>query len=117
MSPDKPLGPSLLKEIKNKELLHKLIDQLNKDIELAGPGFRIAHKTDAKDIVKQLQSFLLECIKTDFDGYLNFLYRVDVSENLLNSLKESDPLVLSEKVTWIVLQREWQKVWFKSKNR
>ena len=111
------MGPSLLKEIENKRLLDELILQLNKDIELAGLDFRIVQKTVAQEIVEQLQSLLLKCIKTDFDGYLNFLYRVDVSENLLRSLKESDPLMLSQKVTWIVLQRECQKVWFKSKNR
>ena len=113
MLPESTMGPSLLKEIENKRLLHELIGQLNKDIDLAGLRFAIDHKSDAREIVEQLQSFLLKCIKTDFGGYLNFLYRVDVSENLLRSLNEPDPLVLSEKVTWIVLQREWQKVWYK----
>lgn len=111
------MGPSLLKEIENQRLLQELIRQLNKDIELAGLDFKILQKADAQETVEQLQSLLLKCIKTDFDGYLNFLYRVDVSEDLMRSLKESDPLMLSQKVTWIVLQREWQKVWFKSKNR
>ncbi len=117
MPPAEPIGPSLLKEIENTRLLHELILQLNKDIALAGLDFKIVQKAAAQEIVAQLQSLLFECIKTDFDGYLNFLYRVDVSEHILRSLKESDPLMLSQKVTWIVLQREWQKVWFKSKNQ
>ncbi len=52
-------------------------------------------------------------IQEKFAEYLNLLYIVDVSEAKIKALDGSDMLKLSEQVTFLILQREWQKVWFK----
>ena len=107
----------LVQEIENKHLLVELIRQLNKDLILAGLHFQMPEETNAKEVVSELRSILLGLISNDFGDYLNFLYRVDVSENKLKSLNEITPDKIATKVTRMVLEREWQKVWFKNKNR
>jgi len=107
----------LVQEIENKHLLVELIRQLNKDLILAGLRFQLAEGTKAKEVVSDLRSTLLGLITHNFGDYLNLLYRVDVSEKKLKSLKEIDPDKIATKVTQMVLEREWQKVWFKNKNR
>ena len=107
----------LVQEIETKHLLVELIRQLNKDLILAGLRFQVAEETTGKAVVSELGSFLLGLITHDFGDYLNFLYRVDVSENKLKSLKEINPDKIATAVTQMILEREWQKVWFKNKNR
>jgi hypothetical protein len=107
----------LAQEIEEKHLLVELIRQLNKDAILAGVSFQMEEQAVPKKLVTELRSNLYRMISNNFGDYLNFLYRVDVSENKLKSLKEIDPEKIANAVTQLVLEREWQKVWFKNKNR
>lgn len=107
----------LLEEIENKHLLIELIRQLNKDLKLAGLSLQLTEDIRAKELVSELRYILLGMITDNFGDYLNFLYRVDVSENNLKTLKEIDPEKIATAVTQMVLEREWQKVWFRNKNR
>mgnify|MGYP003608609202 FL=1 len=50
-----------------------------------------------------------------FAEYLNLLYIIDVSEEQIKKLDGSDVFKLSEDVTFLILKREWQKVWFRNK--
>jgi hypothetical protein len=54
-------------------------------------------------------------IQHKFSDYLNLLYIVDVSEPKVRELDGNDTIKLSEVVTFLILQREWQKVWYKEK--
>jgi hypothetical protein len=46
---------------------------------------------------------------------LNLLYIIDVSEEEVKKLDGSDISILSGQVSFLILKREWQKVWFRSK--
>lgn len=107
----------LAQEIEEKHLLVELIRQLNKDAILAGVSFQMEEGSVPKKLVTELRSNLYRMISNNFGDYLNFLYRVDVSENKLKSMKEIDPEKIANAATQLVLEREWQKVWFKNKNR
>ena len=61
-----------------------------------------------------LHETVYKLIQEKFADYLNLLYIVDVSEIKVKQLDSSDMVKLSEDVTFLILQREWQKVWFKS---
>jgi hypothetical protein len=61
-----------------------------------------------------LHETLYRLIQEKFTEYLNLLYIIDVSEQKVRQLDGSDTLRLSEEVTFLILQREWQKVWFKN---
>ena len=54
-------------------------------------------------------------IEEKFADYLNLLYIIDVSEKKVKALDGSDPLELAEAVSFLILKREWQKVWFRNK--
>lgn len=109
-------GLVFLREIENKHLMVDLIRQLNKDSQLAGLDFELEEKAQAEEIIAKLQSYLLHIITNDFGTYLNLLYRVDLSEKKMKAIQETSPIKIAQAVTQMVLEREWQKVWFKNKN-
>ena len=105
---------SLLTEIEGVDLYAKLIEQLNKDFNLVGVEKCIHSDCSPQDLILQLQRITMQLINTNFDGYLNLLYRVDVSENEIKKLDGSDLEKMTEQVVYLLLKREWQKVWFKN---
>ncbi len=93
----------------------KLIVQLNKDLLYANIDLEFDEETLPTSLKFVLQETVFNLISSKFSDYLNLLYIVDVSEAKIRSLDGSDALKLSEEVTFLLLQREWQKVWFKAK--
>lgn len=55
-------------------------------------------------------------MKNDFQTYVNLLYRVDVSESKMRQIDDIEMEKIAQKVTSLILIREWQKVWFKNRN-
>ena len=106
----------LLDQIQKEDLLKKLIQQINKDAGLVGIEFNLLESSTAQNLVVDLQNLLLDLIKNDFSSYVNFLYRIDISEKKLIELQDLEINNLSKKVTLLILQKEWQKVWFRSRN-
>jgi hypothetical protein len=62
-----------------------------------------------------VQEKIYKLIQYKFAEYLNLLYIIDVSEEQIKKLDGSDLVELSEQVAFLVLKREWQKVWFRNK--
>jgi hypothetical protein len=62
-----------------------------------------------------LHEKIYRLIQYKFAEYLNLLYIVDVPEEQVKSLDGSDILELSKQVAFLVLKREWMKVWFRNK--
>lgn len=54
-------------------------------------------------------------IQHKFMDYLNLLYIVDVSEEKIKQLDGNDTIELAENVTFLILKREWQKVYYRKK--
>ena len=105
----------LITEAEGLSLYKKLILQLNKDILYANIDLEFDEETLPTSLKLVLQEMVFHLINSKFSDYLNLLYIVDVSEAKIISLDGSDALKLSEQVTFLILQREWQKVWFKAK--
>jgi len=103
----------LLANIEQKNLFLKVIDQINKDFQLANLNERVNSKISPLELIELLKGLLLKLINNHYDDYLNFLYRVDVSEKELLTIQENDLPKIIEKITFVVLKRECQKVWFK----
>ena len=96
------------------ELYHKLIHQLNKDFRFANIYFEAEEDLLPQVLISQLHERVFNLIQSNFSEYLNLLYIVDVSERQVQQFNGSDALVLSKNVTFLILKREWQKVWFKN---
>ncbi|MBC7641800.1 MAG: hypothetical protein H7174_05590, partial [Flavobacterium sp.] len=47
--------------------------------------------------------------------YLNLLYIIDVPEDQIKKLDGSDIEELSAQVAFLILKREWMKVWFRNR--
>lgn len=106
---------ALLSEIESVDLYLKLIEQLNKDFQLAGIEQSFSLDCTPQKLAQELQKIVVRLINNDFDNYLNLLYRVDVSEIEIKKLDGSNIEKMSEQIVYLLLKREWQKVWFKAR--
>jgi hypothetical protein len=111
-----PININLLLEEAQKESLYlKLIMQINKDFNLANEGIDFPMSVSPEDLKIQLHEKIFRLIQYKFAEYLNLLYIIDVSEDQIKKLDGSDVVTLSEEVAFLILKREWQKVWFRYK--
>jgi hypothetical protein len=95
------------------DLYKKLIHQLNKDFLYANIDLSFDDDVLPSSLKLILHETIFRLIQEKFMDYLNLLYIIDVPEYKVKELDGSDVLLLSEQVTFLLLQREWQKVWFK----
>lgn len=96
-------------------LYKKLIQQLNKDFLYANIDLDLDEDILPSSLKLILHETIYKLIQEKFADYLSLLYIIDVSEEKIKQLDGSDILKLSEQVTFLILKREWQKVWFRSK--
>ena len=106
---------SLLSEAENESLYLKLIEQLNKDFNLANEGVDFPMSISPNELKIQLHEKIYRLIQYKFAEYLNLLYIIDVAENQVKKLDGSDISSLAEQVTFLILKREWQKVWYRNR--
>ncbi|MCL5127518.1 MULTISPECIES: hypothetical protein [unclassified Algibacter] len=105
----------LIEEANALNLYEKLILQLNKDFLLANVDLDFHVEVLPSSLKLLLHETVYRLIQEKFNEYLNLLYIIDVSEKEVKALNGDDILELSEAVTFLILKREWQKVWFKNK--
>lgn len=91
----------------------KLIAQLNKDLQLANLDCAFKEGVSPEVLKNQLCDLVFRCINQNFADYLNLLYIIDVSESQIKDLDGSDIVLLTENVVFLILKREYQKVWYK----
>lgn len=108
---------ALLLEAKTESLYAKLIEQINKDFNLANEGIDFPLSTTPEELKIQLHEKIYRLIQFRFAEYLNLLYIIDVNENEIKKLDGSDISELAAQVAFLILKREWQKVWFRNRFR
>lgn len=104
----------VLSEALSTNLYLKLLEQLNKDFNLANDSVDFPMSTSPHDLKIQLHEKIYRLIQYKFAEYLNLLYIIDVAEDQIKKLDGSDLVQLSEQVAFLILKREWQKVWFRN---
>ncbi len=94
--------------------LTELTEQIKKDLSLSGIDTLFFEKIlSADDLLKNLQQFIQEILTyrpADFD---RFMYRVDVPEKEFSSLITTDLDTIVNKIVFLVLKREMQKLVFR----
>lgn len=105
----------LLQEAEKETLYLKLIEQMNKDFNLANEAVDFPLSLLPEELKLQLHEKIYRLIQCKFAEYLNLLYIIDVSEEEIKKLDGSDLVILAEQVAFLILKREWQKVWFRNK--
>jgi ABC-type antimicrobial peptide transport system permease subunit len=105
----------LLLEADQENLYQKLIEQINKDFNLANESIDFHYSTKPEELSIQLIEKIYRLIQYKFAEYLNLLYIIDVSEEEIKKLDGSDISQLSQQVAFLILKREWMKVWFRNR--
>jgi hypothetical protein len=97
------------------QLYYKLILQLNKDFQRAAIDEVFLETISPSDLKIKLHEIIFQLLQNHYSEYLNLLYIIDVSEDKIKKIKEEDAVEISEKIAYLILLRQWQKVWFKDK--
>ncbi|MDP3313615.1 hypothetical protein [Lutibacter sp.] len=105
----------LLEKSVAESLFTKLVGQLNKDFLLANLEEQFHETISPEELKEKLKTVLVKLIATNYDGYLNLLYRIDVSEKELSQIQFENMNEAVDQISFVILKREFQKVWFKSK--
>jgi hypothetical protein len=103
----------LLSEAEKENLYSKLIEQINKDFNFANEAVDFPQSTTPQELKVQLHEKIYRLIQYKYAELLNLLYIIDVPEENIKQLDGSDTVELSEQITFLVLKREWMKVWFR----
>lgn len=106
---------SLLSEAESENLYLRLLEQLNKDFNLANEAIDFPMSILPEELKIQLHEKIYRLIQYKFAEYLNLLYIIDVSEEQIKKLDGADLSELAQEVAFLILKREWQKVWFRNK--
>ena len=103
-------------EIAKDEKLYKLlVQQVNKDFVLAGVDYiSFPEELALNDLINSLSSVIERLFTGRYDSYLNFIYRVDVSEKEMLKINSESETFYTD-LAKIILKREFQKVWFRSR--
>jgi hypothetical protein len=103
----------LLNKAVNVNLYKDLIKQINKDLMLANVASEISIELPPEQLILELKNLIRGFINNDFDTFLNFLYRIDLSESRIRNLVKDDEFFYLNAVCFLILKREWKKVWFR----
>jgi len=104
----------ILDKSEDTDLYQKLIHQLNKDFLLANIDLDFDEDILPTSLKLILHETIYKLIQEKFAEYLNLLYIIDVPEHKVKQLDGSDMFKLSEQVSFLILLREWQKVWYRN---
>ncbi len=106
---------NLIEVATNLDLYQKLVKQLNKDFLYANIDLDFDEDILPSSLKLLLHETVYKLVQENFAEYLNLLYIIDVPEHQIKALDGTDTLDMSEQVAFLILKREWQKVWFRSK--
>ncbi len=105
----------LLDEVSDANLYPKLLIQVQKDFNRAGIPYNIDPDIAPKNLIATINNVLIDKLQNAFNEYLNLLYAVDVSEKEVRNFESEKVDDIAVYVTYLILKREWQKVWLKNK--
>lgn len=104
----------LLNEATSDGLYLKLIEQINKDFNFANEPVDFHASTTPEELKIQLHEKVFRLIQYKFAELLNLLYIIDVPEKNVKELDGADTVALAEQISYLILRREWMKVWFRA---
>lgn len=105
----------LLEAVQKENLYPALLRQLEKDFARANVPFDLHGEPPPGELRALVHEKLYFLILERFQDYLNLLYVVDIQEHQVQQVRASDAVELSAAVGFLLLHREAQKVWYKSR--
>jgi len=96
-------------------LYSNLVHQVEKDFILANVPLIIKDSVRPQEFIAIIREKVYHLIMESFADYLNLLYIIDIPEKDFQFLKITDAVEVSDQVTFMILKREYQKVWYRHK--
>ena len=115
--PDFENSLSLLQGASAKTLYKDLVNQLSKDFARANISSSFQEDMAPEELLSSLKEKLYVLLLEQFEDYLNLMYLIDVPESAFKNLELTDAVEVAEQLTFLILRREWQKVWLKAHYR
>ena len=92
-----------------------LARQISKDVNLSGiSDTRFEGIISIEKLVSILKEFIGELVAYNQECFSNLMYRIDISEAKIYELEHTQLTDLVDEITYMVLKREMQKVYFKN---
>lgn len=113
MTPNFRNSSELLQHALQIQLYRKLLKQLEKDFGLANIAIDFRADIKPEGLTTMLHEKIYYLILEKFADYLNLMYVIDVPEKAFKEIKVTDVVEVAEQVAFLILKREWQKVWSK----
>lgn len=113
MLPNPSSTDELLEVAMGSSLYTDLLIQLEKDFKLASEDFDCPPSMTPAELKSQLTDRIHHLLHFKYAELLNLLYIFDVPENAFKQLDGNDFMQLSEELGFLILRREWMKVWFR----
>ena len=99
----------------NQALYDSLVLQLKKDFTLSNNPLNITRDIKSEELLKVLVEKIYVLMMEKFEDYLNVLYIIDIPEKEFEHIQMTDAVEVSRQMTFLILKREYQKVWFRNK--
>jgi hypothetical protein len=96
-------------------LLSDLKHQIEKDFGLANMSLKLPLKFDAQIYVSVIREKVHYLMIEHFSEYLNLLYIIDIPESQFKQIAITDAVEVADQMTFLILRREYQKVWYRNK--
>ncbi|WP_077401188.1 hypothetical protein [Cellulophaga omnivescoria] len=112
-----PNTKTLLSSVTSENLYGNLVTQLQKDFGLANIDFNLLKENKTvspEELAAGLREKIYQLLLERFTEYLNLLYIIDIPEQTLKKIEVTDAVEVADQVAFLILKREWQKVWYKS---
>lgn len=103
----------LLQASIDEALYESMLAQIKKDFKLANIFIDLPLNSNPKNLKTILHQKIYNLITDRFIDYLNVLYIIDVSEKAIKEIKSENTLEIADQVSFLILKRTYQKVWFK----
>ena len=103
----------LLIQIEQTSLYADLVNQLNKDFEVIGTAVNFSETENPQDLFEFLQEVISTLLEKHFDVFLNLLYRIDIDEHQIKTIINQIADNTEQQIAFLILKREWKKVWFR----
>ncbi len=104
-----------ISELNQNVLYPQLIRQINKDFSLTGVAMDLNEDCLPRDLINTVSESVYQLVQYNFDTFMQLLYRVDVSEQIMSRDSVDTAENITQKATLEIIKREWQKVQWREK--
>lgn len=117
MVPEFSNSNSLLQYAATCQLYSKLIKQIDKDFNTAKAPLELDVHVAPDALCAAIREKIYYLLLERFSVFLQLMYIIDIPETAYREMHARDAVEVAEQIGFLVLKREWQKVWLKTNYR